>query len=143
MRFSEHAASKGAAISTAKKKNPGRNIKKVLPLQIIMIAAIDVVIALAVYCIAKLVCNGISEAEFDSYIKVLFIPLISFLTAFASFVFTKNLSISLLGNIILSIVMFLLNSGFRWNIFLWMILYIVNSLLGYVIAFAARSYKAR
>ena len=91
MKLSEHAASKGAAISNVNKNKAHKNKKQVLRLQIMIVAILDIVIALVVYLLAKLVCIGVADAVFDSYMRVLFIPLISFLTAFASFVFTKKI----------------------------------------------------
>lgn len=142
MRSTEHAASKGAAISPKKKKKISDIRKKVLITQSVLVSIMDVAIALIVCLIANIVCNGTGESSFVSYFTMLFIPLISFLTAFASFVFTKNLKVSVIANIVLTVALYLIFNGCGWSIFLWELLYIVNAVLGYVIALAARSYKA-
>ncbi|MBE7065392.1 MAG: hypothetical protein E7384_06235 [Ruminococcaceae bacterium] len=142
MKKTEYAASKDAAISPKKERKSDIAKKNVLIMQIVMVSVIDLVVALLIYAVACLVCGGINESCMTSYFTVLFLPLISFLTAFASFLFTKKLSVSFVVNVILTAVMYLIFNGFEWNIFLWELLYIINAVLGYVIALAVRSYKA-
>jgi len=142
MNTNESAASKGAAISPKKNTRNEEPNNKVLILQIVMISVIDILVALLIFAVAKMVCKGVADDVFASYFKVLFIPLVSFLTAFASFVFTKNFKVSSVINIILSLTLFFISNGFEWAVLLWEILYAVNALLGFIIAFAVRSYKA-
>ena len=142
MSKTEYAASKDAAISPGEEKKSDVANKNVLTVQIVMVSIVDVIIALIIYGVANLVCSGISESCITSYFTVLFVPLISFLTAFASFLFTKNLPVSLVVNIILTAVIYLIFNGFEWNVFLWELLYIVNAVPGFVIALAVRSYRA-
>lgn len=140
MKYSEHAASKDAAVSPNKNKSVN-NRKNILIMQSVIVTVIDAVIALLVFFAANLVCSGICESSFVSYMTVLFVPLISFLSAFASFLFTKNLQVSFVANILLTLILYVIFNGFEWSMFLWELLYIVNAVLGYVIALAARSYK--
>lgn len=142
MRKTEHAASEDAAISPKKERKSEPVNKNVIMMQFVIISVIDVIIAFLIYAVACIVCGGMNESCVASYITVLFLPLISFLTALASFLFTKNLSASFIVNVVLTIVMYLIFNGFEWNVFLWELLYIVNAVFGYVIAFAVRSYKA-
>lgn len=141
MKSTERAASRDAAVSPIKNKTSD-NRKNILIMQSVIVTIIDVAIALLVFFAANLVCSGVCESSFVSYMTMLFIPLISFLTAFASFVFTKNLQLSFAVNILLTLIFYIFFNGFEWSMFLWELLYLVNAVIGYVIAFAVRSYKA-
>ena len=122
-------------------ENRQRNLdtRSVLLIQFVSIVIIDFLIALLVFLFANLVCrNGL---DLKLYMKVFFIPLISFVTGFVSLVFTRNIVLSAVGNVLLGFILFLISNGFRAAVILWLLLYMVNSVLGYIIAFAVRSYK--
>ena len=108
MSKTEHAASKDAAISTKRDKKTDTTKKNVRITQLVIVSVIDILIALFVYAVASLVCGEISESCIASYFTVLFLPLISFLTALASLLLTKNIPVCFTVNVALTAVIYLI-----------------------------------
>ena len=127
-------------MKSSEKKTQNMDPKSILLIQFVSIVIIDSLIALLVFLLAKVVCGKALDLEL--YFKLFFIPLISFITGFISLAFTRNLLLSVVGNVLLGFVLFLISNGFNASVFLWILLYMVNAALGYVAAFAARSYRA-
>ena len=127
-------------MKSSEKKTQNMDPKSILLIQFVSIVIIDSLIALLVFLLAKVVCGNALDLKL--YFKLFFIPLISFITGFISLAFTRNLLLSVVGNVLLGFVLFMISNGFNASVFLWILLYMVNAALGYVAAFAARSYRA-
>ncbi len=76
----------------------------------------------------------------DAYLRLLVIPILSFVIGFFSFLFTKRFVLNSLLSYGMGAVAYFVLLGFSGMAFAWAFLYYANALVGYALAFLAKTY---
>ncbi len=104
-----------------------------------IICAADCIIAAVVFLLAALVCRS----QLHVYAKFIFIPFFAFFAGFFNRYFFRKCKSSALVVLPICFLLHLIFARTSWSVFLWMLLYAGNWLIGVILAFLVLSYTAR
>lgn len=93
----------------------------------------------AIFVIASVIM--ISGEYREIYIKLLFLPLASFVAGFVTKFVNKDGLMNIAGTIAIQFIAFLIFVDFSFIVFLWLLFYLVNTLIGAFIATVARTFR--
>lgn len=75
-----------------------------------------------------------------AYLRLLVIPILSFVIGFFAFLFTKRFVMNSLLSYTMGVVAYFVLLGFSGKAFVWGLLYYFNAFIAYLLAFLAKTY---
>ena len=95
----------------------------------------SVIVSLIITTIFIILTYVLIDGDYRStYTKMLFLPISSFCMCFLLRFLSKDILMNFAGSMVVLLVAFLIFVDFSWSVLLWLLFYLVNGILGMIIA---------